>query len=220
MGDFSRVTAVTIARYLHGRFDPILRSPVFAAIRRSFEHRQWPIHDDDLLRSFGDGEIDFLTSHFSRLRCMQAVSASELRRQWKRVKFEQRNADIFGMEFSEFWTHLTVHFNGGLVGYPDLLVLAGVVRMILIDSSCCEQGFSRVNRTLTKQRGRMGLETLKSHLTIQMLGPDISEFDPSPIVEMWMKQPFDSKSSDGNAKGRFLGALMSKMEKAAIGPSD
>ena len=66
----------------------------------------------------------------------------------------------------------------------------------------------------------MGLETLKSHLTIQMLGPDISEFDPSPIVEMWMKQPFDSKSSDGNAKGRFLGALMSKMEKVAIGPSD
>ena len=66
----------------------------------------------------------------------------------------------------------------------------------------------------------MGLETLKNHLTIQFLGPDISEFDPSPIVEMWMKQPFDSKSSDGNAKGRFLGALMSKMVKAAIGPSD
>jgi hypothetical protein len=53
-----------------------------------------------------------------------------------------------------------------------------------------------------------------------MLGPDTSEFDPSPIVEMRMKQPFDSKSSDGNAKGGFLGALMSKMEKAAIGPSD
>ena len=39
-------------------------------------------------------------------------------------------------------------------------------------------------------------------------------------ARLWMKQPFDSKSSDGNAKGGFLGALMSKMEKAAIGPSD
>ena len=54
-------------------------------------------------------------------------------------------------------------FNDSL-GYPDLLILASLAILIIADTSCYEQEFSRVNNTLTKQRNQMDLESLRDHL--------------------------------------------------------
>ena len=112
------------------------------------------------------------------------------------------------MPFKDLWLHLLRHFNYSY-GYPDLLTLASLAILIIADTSCYEQGFSRVNSTLTKQRNRMDLESLLDHLYIQMLGPDIKDFDPLPLVQKWLDEPF---KDGGNAlKGRELGALMRKI---------
>ena len=86
-------TARMAARRLIGTFllQTQERKPA-AAVRRTFEHRQWPIHDDDALVNFGNEEIDFLFDHFAPLKCMAAINTAELKPQWKRVKFEQRHA--------------------------------------------------------------------------------------------------------------------------------
>ena len=178
-------------------------------MRRTFEHRQWPIHDDDALVNFGNEEIDFLLDHFASLTCMATINTVELKPQWKRVKFEQRHAPFFGMPFKDFWMHLKCHFNGSL-GYPDLLVLACVVVLIIADSSCCEQGFSRVNRTLTKERASMSAVTLRDHLNIQMHGPEVGSFDPLPVLQMWLDEPLEGGRQ---AKGRELAVLIRKISE-------
>ena len=70
---------MAISRYLHARYDLLLKSPVLAAVRRTFEHRQWPIHDDDALVNFGNEETDFLLDHFASLTCMATINTTELK---------------------------------------------------------------------------------------------------------------------------------------------
>ena len=76
------------------------------------------------------------------------------------------------MPFKDFWMHLKCHFSGCL-GYPDLLVLACVIVLIIAGSSFREQGFSRVNRTPTKERASMSAVTFRDHPFIQMHGPEV-----------------------------------------------
>ena len=142
------------------------------AVVDAFEHRQWPIHDDGALVNFGNEEIDFLLDHFASLTCMATINTAELKLQWKRVKFEQRHAPFFGMPFKDFWMHLKYHFNGSL-GYPDLLVLACVVVLIIAHSSFAVSRTFRVNRILPKERASIPALTLRDHLFIQMHGPEV-----------------------------------------------
>ena len=117
------------------------------------------------------------------------------------------------MPFKDLWLHLLRHFNNSY-GYPNLLTLASLAILIIADTSCCEQGFSRVNSTLTKQRNRTDLESLRDHLHIQMLGPDIKDFDPLPLVQKWLDEPFEDGGN--GARGRELGALLRKISDSEL----
>ena len=98
-----------------------------------------------------------LADHFSYLKCMQNFDISEALHQWNQVKFELRNAPFFNMAFTSFWKHVTKHYDT-IFGYNLVLILARVVLIFVVDTSCCERGYSAVNhRMQTKQRVQLKL---------------------------------------------------------------
>jgi len=50
-------------RCLHARFDPFRESPIIKAIMGSFEHRLWPIHDENELDTYGEVDFTALAEH-------------------------------------------------------------------------------------------------------------------------------------------------------------
>ena len=56
------------------------------AVVVTFEHRQWPIHDDAALRDHGVEALVLLAKHFSPLTSMAKFDLEEAKRQYKRVK--------------------------------------------------------------------------------------------------------------------------------------
>ena len=54
-------------RYLKARFEPLRTSPVMIALSGSFEHRYWPIHDDEALEKYVETEFMVLAEHYSPL---------------------------------------------------------------------------------------------------------------------------------------------------------
>ena len=85
---------------MEARFEPLRTNPIMIALSGSFEHRQWPIHNDEALEIYGDTEFMVLAGHFSSLSCMASFDLSEAKVQWRRVMFETRNAPFFSMKFT------------------------------------------------------------------------------------------------------------------------
>ena len=101
-----------------------------------------PIHDDEALEIYGDTEFVVLAGHFSSLSSMAYFDLSEAKAQWRRVRFETRNAPFFSIKSISKWEHLSKHFGDSrLTGYPDVLILARVVNIYVAGTSCCECGY-------------------------------------------------------------------------------
>ena len=98
------------------------------------------------------------------------------------------------------------------MGHPNVLVVARVVLMIVSDTSICERVYSSVNRTQTKARASLNLDTICDAVTIKALGPNVSDFDPRPILEAWKTAPF--KGGNGKAKGRQIDAMLLEIQRS------
>ncbi|XP_052233429.1 zinc finger protein 862-like [Dreissena polymorpha] len=70
---------------------------------------------------------------------------------------------------------------------PNIAKLAAIALCLQPTSVECERTFSTQNRLKCKQRASLGNEALNTLMTICMLGPDISKYDPSPAVIYWLR---------------------------------
>jgi hypothetical protein len=69
-----------------------------------------------------------------------------------------------------FWDHVSsFEFNH----YPGLLLVLLFFRLILLDTSGCERGFSAMNIIKNKMASMIGDGVLSDVMTIANLGPDI-----------------------------------------------
>jgi len=196
---------------MQARFGGFVNHPILKAVIKSLEHRNWPIHDDDALRNHGNDEFLMIAEHFSYLRSMLSFDRREALFEWVRLKFETRGAAFFSMSFTKFYEHLSRHFDNAH-GYPNVLVLARVVLMIVSDTSICERVYSSVNRTQTKARASLKLDTICDAVTIKSLGPDVRDFNPRLILEAWMTAPF--KTGNGKAKGRQIETMLLDIQRS------
>ena len=195
---------ITLLNQAAVSFHPILRAA------QAFEHKLWPIHDDAALDAFGNNDIRLLAKHFSGRDCMNNFNLDEALRQWRSLKRETRRLPFFkSCDYVQFWEHIATHYDtGGLTGYSEILILALVVLLIILDTSCCERSFALMNRIHTYLRNRLGVATLKNLMCICSLGPSIMNFDPKLILAKWLEAPFMQKNGRGRSLQGKLNALM------------
>ena len=126
---------------------------------------------------------------FSELKLMEGFDKAEARRQWKILKFElPKHAFFKTMGFVRFWEHVATHWDtGNLHGYSEFIKIALAVLLVVTDTSCCERGYSLMNRLHTYLRNGLKVESLDDLMCICSNGPDLEDFDPMPILKAWLE---------------------------------
>ena len=110
------------------------------------------------------------------------------------------------MKFTEFWTHMIIHYNDE-VRFKNVLMVVLVVLMFILDTSCAERGYALMNRVHNATRNRLSLTHVNDIMANILLGPDLEDFDPKIILEMWLKGP----KGENSRHGRYLKGKLKDM---------
>ena len=73
-----------------------------------------------------------------------------------------------------------------------LVKLRTLVAVIPLDTSECERGFSTMNLIMSPSRARLSDSKLDWLMRVALLGPNIKDFNPKPVIQKWLA---DSKRS-------------------------
>ncbi|XP_030046369.1 E3 SUMO-protein ligase KIAA1586-like [Microcaecilia unicolor] len=116
---------------------------------------------------------------------------TEIRNLSKRFHLNER-AMIHG--FREYLSEKTI---------PDkLLPLKLTLDTIPISSSECERGFSQMNLIVTPSRSSLLVTTISALMFIKIVGPPLTQFDPTKYVQSWMlrghRSAIDTRSKQRN----------------------
>ena len=130
-----------------------------------------------------------MIEQFSELKLMEGFDKSEALRQWELLKFElPKHAFFKAMGFVDFWVHVATHWDtGNLLGYSEFIKVALAVLLIVSGTSCCERGYSLMNRLHTYLRNGLGVGSLDDLMCICSNGPELKDFDPMPILKAWLE---------------------------------
>ena len=71
---------------------------------------------------------------------------------------------------------------------PNCAKLVEIALCMQPTSVECERSFSTYNRLKTKHRAPIKSEKLNTLMTICMLGPSATEYDPSPAIVHWLRK--------------------------------
>ena len=92
------------------------------------------------------------------------------------------------LSFFDFWAYV-MKAHGGR--FSALLGLVRVVLMIVLDTSCCERGSSRMKHIQSTRNG-LQRSAMDEHLRVVLNGVASDSFDPAPVIARW------------NENGRYL----------------
>lgn len=128
-------------------------------------------------------EGDLLTQVFERKREVPALLDSEsIQKEWPILKGMIKGG------YSKFSTEdlckrIIIRHNDML---PNFALLANIALCLQVTSVECERSFSAQNRLKTKFRSSTKSERLDILLKIHMVGPPLTEYDPSPSIRLWL----------------------------------
>lgn len=115
--------------------------------------------------------------------------------EWRRMKADlPMNPNFTILDFKPYWVHFLNHRQHAPF-YPILIKLC---LLVVVDTSCCERGYSTMNIIHSERRSRLGMETLNDLMFIAMNGPPVAEFDAKPVFERWISEKRRKKVSVGN----------------------
>lgn len=202
--DKDRKDIIHAARvFISARFACFTENPVFAAFR-IFEYGSWPEHSDEFYESYGEKEIKTLAEHFRDYDIMRDFDIKEACNEWRRMKRHLPTLPLFTEKcFWTFWNQVVENHSTDLRYYHMAKIIEIMLHMLL-DTSMCERGFSRMNRIQTFERGNLEIKTTNGIMTVCHLGPPMEDFDPKPFAGEWIKGPQGEDSS----RGRYLTAKL------------
>ncbi|XP_039717089.1 zinc finger protein 862 isoform X2 [Pteropus medius] len=164
-------TIRTGIEYLRQRFDAD-RPPQLKNME-VFDTMAWPSGLE--LASFGDDDILALARYFE-LSLPPGFSEEALLEEWLGLKAVTRN-----LPFSMLCkTALAQHRR-----FPVLSRLVAVVACVPISTSCCERGFSAMNRIRTDERTKLSNEVINMLMMTAVNGVAVTEYDPQPAIQHW-----------------------------------
>lgn len=70
--------------------------------------------------------------------------------------------------------------------YTLVFKLVALTVLFPWDNSCCERGFSCMNRIKCRMRASLGPVLLDQLMRISMCGPPLDSWDPRPAIAKWM----------------------------------
>ena len=112
------------------------------------------------LEAYGNDAIKRLTKKFAVSLQVMDVQIDEILPQWQRFKrFILVNTRLAGKSYSEMWDWMTTYRSDAMdpAHFYDLLCLVVhvLVRTWMLDTSCCERGFSIMNLLRSPVRNRL-----------------------------------------------------------------
>lgn len=77
--------------------------------------------------------------------------------------------------------------SGGDTSSDDLRPLMNCAKMIPCSTAECEQGFSEMNLVITPVRTKLLVERVSALMFINLHGPPLKQWDPTPYVTTWLR---------------------------------
>jgi hypothetical protein len=114
-----------------------------------------------------------------------------MERSWTELKYLAYNQPSWRKELS--WTALN-RLAGG--DFSNALALIDLVLSLPAATAECERGFGLMKRVKSDWRSALATETLNDLMTVELLSPDIKEFDPTRSIQLWLA---DSQRRQGIA---------------------
>ena len=168
--DRERVVLTGI-EYLQRRFDadrpPQLRN------MEVFDTKAWP--SGMALASFGNDDILTLARYFE-LSLPPGYSEEALLEEWLGLKAMAQN-----LPFSMLCKHALAQHRR----FPLLSRLLALVVCVPVSTSCCERGFSAMNRIRTEERTKLSNEVINMLMMTAVNGVAVTEYDPQPAIQHW-----------------------------------
>lgn len=164
-------TIQTGTEYLRQRFDAD-RPPQLKNME-VFDTMAWPSGLE--LAGFGNDDILALARYFE-LSLPPGLSEEALLQEWLGLKAVARS-----LPFSMLCkTTLAQHRR-----FPMLSRLVAVVACVPVSTSCCERGFSAMNRIRTDERTKLSNEVINMLMMTAVNGVAVTEYDPQPAIQHW-----------------------------------
>lgn len=162
---------LTGTEYLRQRFDtdgsPQLKN------MEVFDTTTWPSGTE--LASFGNDDILALARYFE-LSMPPGYSEQALLEEWLGLKAVAKN-----LPFSMLCKNALAQHGR----FPLLSRLVAVVVCVPVSTSCCERGFSAMNRIRTDERTKLSNEVINMLMMTAVNGVAVTEYDPQPAIQHW-----------------------------------
>lgn len=162
---------LTGIQYLKQRFDTA-RAPQLKNME-VFDTMAWPTGIE--LAGFGNDEILALARYFA-LSLPPGYSEEALLEEWLGLKAIAKNLPFSMLCKSALAQHCR---------FPLLSRLLAVVVCVPVSTSCCERGFSAMNRIRTDERTKLSNEVLNMLMMTAVNGVAVTEYDPQPAIQHW-----------------------------------
>ena len=184
---------------------PVLCDRVRSAVRESFK----PIRDNESLKAaqvfrheeilllqtelevleYGNASVKLLTKKFAVSLQIMGAHTGEIIDQWKRFKkFIRQKEGLAAKSYDQMWDWMNNFKSSTLdpTHMYDLLCVVALVRNFLLDTSCCERGFSVMNLLRTAVRNRLSERLCRVLMTIVLIGgEDYKHPDTVPVDEIY-----------------------------------
>uniref|UniRef100_A0A8C4MR40 Zinc finger protein 862 n=1 Tax=Equus asinus asinus TaxID=83772 RepID=A0A8C4MR40_EQUAS len=162
---------LTGIEYLQQRFDTD-RPPQLKNME-VFDTMAWPSGIE--LASFGNDDILALARYFE-LSLPPGYSEEALLEEWLGLKAIAKN-----LPFSMLCKNALAQ----RYRFPLLSRLVAVVVCVPVSTSCCERGFSAMNRIRTDERTKLSNEVINMLMMTAVNGVAVTEYDPQPAIQHW-----------------------------------
>ena len=140
-------------------------------------------------KEYGDEKLQTLLSHYGSEKKTNAgavkeplVNDAEAKSEWELLKTVVIQQKYPRNSTATLWKYIHEFHSQS---FPNLLKLAEIGLILPLHTSDVERGFSVQNLIHTGLRNRLGVEMVDKHMTINLVGPPIEEFDFQKAVALW-----------------------------------
>ena len=180
------LTVTNICNNTQKRFKNILDSPVFKHIESLVGNFAWPIKED--CGTFGNSAIVELRNHFQTLLQNNKCDIKKIDSEWLTLKTHMipvvQIQDRRKSNYLDIWQKI-FHNESIKEECKNVLHVFEIMLIVPFTNAKVEHLFSRMNRVKTDICNRLSYRRLDVCLHVGEVGPDVTSFDPDPVIDKW-----------------------------------